>query len=459
MLTWSAEQVAEAAGAELLCHPSGKGGPAEVTIDSRRAGPGVLFVGLPGAHTDGGRYAEQAIGAGGWGVLVAAAHAAAATGAGTKAGAAVLCADDPLRALQRLAGAWRRHLGARVIGVTGSTGKTSTKDLLLAVLAPHRRTVASRANFNTEIGLPLELLAAPEGTEVLVLEMGMRGPGQIAELAAIAEPDVGVIVSIGPVHLELLGSEEAIAAAKAELVAGLPAGGTAVLPAGEPLLDPHLREDVRTVSFGEGGDVQLTGVGEGRVRISLHGEPVELEVDFTQAHLRRNLLAAVAAADAVGVRASGRVALRLSPGRGQRERLRHGVTLIDDCYNANPMSMRAALDELAATPVQGWRVAVLGDMLELGPDELRFHEEIGAYAAEQGVDLLVAVGPLARAVRASFTGELHLAPDAAAAAELVRGLVAPGDAVLVKASRGVGLEVVCQALRAAVRLTQPRRRA
>ena len=169
-------------------------------------------------------------------------------------------------ALQRLATAWRRELGANVIGVTGSTGKTSTKDLLRALLAPHRRTVASRANFNTEIGLPLEILDAPAGTEVLVLEMGMRGAGQIAELAAIAEPDVGVIVSIGPVHLELLGTIEAIAAAKAELIAALPPGGTAVVPAGEPLLEPHLRADVETVTFGAGGDVRCSTCDELRRR-------------------------------------------------------------------------------------------------------------------------------------------------------------------------------------------------
>ena len=143
-----------------------------------------------------------------------------------------------------------------MIGVTGSTGKTSTKDLLHAVLAPHRRTIASRGNFNTEIGLPLEILGAPAGTEVLVLEMAMRGAGQIAELAWVAEPDVGVIVSIGPVHLELLGTIEAIAAAKAELIAGLAPGATAVIPAGEGLLDPHLRDDLEIVTFGEGGDVR-----------------------------------------------------------------------------------------------------------------------------------------------------------------------------------------------------------
>src|ERR1700744_3314444 len=240
MKHWTAQQVADAAGATLIAAPPDGGGPATATVDSRQAGEGSLFVGLAGVNADGGEFASAALGKGAWGVLVSPRHAEQAALAGT---GAVLAADDPLGALQRLATAWRRELGAtgaRVIGVTGSTGKTSTKDLLLAVLAPQRRTVASRANFNTEIGLPLEILAAPPETEVLVLEMGMRGAGQIAELARIAEPDVGVIVSVGPVHLERLGSVEAIAGAKAELLAGLRPGGVAIIPDGEPLLAPHL---------------------------------------------------------------------------------------------------------------------------------------------------------------------------------------------------------------------------
>jgi UDP-N-acetylmuramoyl-tripeptide--D-alanyl-D-alanine ligase len=365
----------------------------------------------------------------------------------------VLAADDPLQALQRLARAWRRELGAGVIGVTGSTGKTSTKDLLYAVLAPHRRTIASRGNFNTEIGLPLEILGAPAGTEVLVLEMAMRGAGQIAELVWVAEPDVGVIVSIGPVHLELLGTIEAIAAAKAELIAGLAPGATAVIPAGEALLEPHLRDDLEVVTFGEGGDVRLLEADGERVEIELGDDRLELEVPFTQAHLRRNLLAAVAAARALGVVASGRIELELSPGRGQRAELPDGVLLIDDCYNANPMSMRAALEDLAVSAPRDRhprRVAVLGDMLELGPDERRFHEEIGAAADEADVDVLITVGPLAAAMTDRFDGEMYPVADAEEAASLLPELLAPGDAVLVKASRGVGLEVVCRALEAGV---------
>jgi UDP-N-acetylmuramoyl-tripeptide--D-alanyl-D-alanine ligase len=448
MRAWDAPRIAREAGAHLAMPATGEAGPQRAVIDSRQAGPGDLFVGLRGDTEDGGRFALAALEAGAWGVLTAPAHADRGATDG-----AWLIAEDPLDALQRLARAWRHELGADVIGVTGSTGKTSTKDLLHAVLAPHRRTIASRGNFNTEIGLPLEILAAPAGTEVLVLEMAMRGAGQIAELAAVAEPNVGVIVSIGPVHLELLGTIEAIAAAKAELIAGLAPGATAIVPAGERLLDPHLRDDVTIVAFGEGGDVVLTEATEDRVTIDADGDRIVLEVPFTQAHLRRNLLAAVAAARAIGVRPEGRVELALSPGRGQRAQLPDGVILIDDCYNANPRSMRAALDDLAETATRGRharRVAVLGDMLELGRDERDYHFEIGQHAASREVDVLITVGPLAAAMTERFGGESYPVADAGEAAALLPELLAPGDAVLVKASRGVGLEVVCATLQAGV---------
>ena len=235
MRRWDALKVSRLADARLLNGLSKGGlGPERTTIDSRDAGSGALFVGLPGEHVHGGSYGPDAVAAGAWGVLTSPEHAKATLASVDRVGQAhppaILSAVDPLDALQRLATAWRRELGARVIGITGSTGKTSTKELLAAVLSPHRLTVASRANYNTEIGLPLEILTAPAGTEVLVLEMAMRGPGQIAELARVAEPDVGVIVSIGPVHLEQLGTIEAIVAAKAELIDGLPAGGLPSCP-------------------------------------------------------------------------------------------------------------------------------------------------------------------------------------------------------------------------------------
>ncbi len=430
MREWSPEQVAQAAGGRLVAPAPHAGGPQRAVIDSRAAGPGDLFVGLVGEHLDGGRFAAQALAGGAWGVLVAPEHADAARCATP---GVLIAAEDPLAALQRLATAWRRALECPVVAITGSVGKTSTKDILAAMLAQQRRTVANRENLNTEIGLPLTVLEAPAGTEALVLEMGMRGPGQIAELTAIADPDVAVITAIAPVHLELMGSIEAIAAAKAELVAGLRPGATAIIPAGETLLEPHRRDDIATITFGPGGDVAEL--------------PEGLRLPFTSAHMRRNALAALAAAHALGVEPHGLLDVALSSLRGQRIELPGGIVVVNDCYNANPMSMRAALDDLAAS-ASGRRVAVLGDMLELGPDETRFHAEVGAYARDVGVDLLVAVGPRAAHLADGY-GEVVALPDAQAAAEAVPGLLGPGDTVLLKASRGVGLEAVARVLEGA----------
>jgi UDP-N-acetylmuramoyl-tripeptide--D-alanyl-D-alanine ligase len=415
MREWSAERVAEAAGARLV-QDRGQAPVLRAVIDSRGARPGDLFVGLRGENVDGGRFASQALAKGASGVLVAPEHAAGLDGT-------VLAADDPLAALQRLATAWRRSLGAQVIGITGSTGKTSTKDLVAAMVGQQKRAAATHANLNTEIGLPLTVLGAPAGTEVLVLEMAMRGPGQIAELVAIAEPDVALLTNIGPVHLEQMGTLEAIAAEKAALIAGLKPGGTAIVPAGEPLLDPHLRDDVTVVRFSPDDDL------------------VDLDIGFASAHMRLNAAAALAAARAVGVEPRGRIDVALSDLRGQRVELPDGITVINDCYNANPMSMRAALDDLETEP--GRRVAVLGDMLELGPDEVRFHEEVGAYARDRGVDVLVTVGPRAAAMEGDQA--VQTAEEAAA---MLPELLEPGDTVLVKGSRGVGLEIVAEALSA-----------
>jgi len=464
---WGADRFARGAGASLVYRP-GDGaeqselpGPVGVSIDSRKVAPGELFVGLVGVHGDGGEYAAQALRAGAWGVLVAPEHAltvaaiAGAAGAGGSPGGdgVVLAHGDPLAGLQSLARAWLGELkaaGARVVAITGSTGKTSTKDILAALLVAHLRTVASPENYNTEIGLPLAILAAPADTEAVVLELAMRGPGQIAQLTEIAQPDVGVIVNVGPVHLERLGSLEAVAAAKGELIAGLQPGASAIVPAGEPLLEPYRRHDVDTVTFGPGGDVQLSERhADGRVEISYRGEEIECKPSFGQAYNLRNLLAAVAAARALGVTPEGEVTVRFSALRGERVRLSEEIVLIDDCYNANPMSMRAAIDDLAEV-APGRRVAVLGDMLELGSEERRYHREIGAHAARRGVDVLVTVGPLAREMAGAFPreGEVHSVPDAPAAAELLAGLLAPGDTVLVKGSRGVELERVAQTLAA-----------
>jgi len=450
-------------------HRAAAAGPRRASIDSRRLTDGDLFVGLHGERSDGGEHAADALGAGAWGVLIAPEHARAALASGTPG--AVLAHPDPLAGLQALAHAWREELGrggTRVVAITGSTGKTSTKDILAAILAPTMRTVASPENFNTEIGLPLAVLAAPGDTEALVLEMAMRGAGQIAELTVIAEPDAGVIVNVGPVHLELLGTLEAVAAAKAELIAHMAPGTTVVVPADEPLLAPHLRADMHTVTFGDGGDFSLAG-GAGEEEIVIRESPgaggpaahatagpgaaaragaagaITLRPSFRQAHNLRNLLAAVAAARSLGITPEGGVDVRFSALRGERLELANGVLLINDCYNANPMSMRAAIDDLAET-APARRVAVLGDMLELGPDAPALHREIGEHARARGVELLVTVGPLSAEIAGAFAGEAHSVADAPAAAALLGPLLRDRDTVLVKGSRGVGLERVAEAL-------------
>ena len=256
-----------------------------------------------------------------------------------------------------------------------------------------------------------------------------------------------MIVNIGPAHLELLGSLEAIAAAKAELIAGLAPGASVVVPADEPLLAPYLRAELRKISFGPGGAVELREQrDDGSVVIDDDGERIELQPSFRQAYNLRNLLAATAAARALGYTPRGRIDVRFSALRGQREQLAGGVVLVADCYNANPMSMRAAIDDLAET-ADARRVAVLGDMLELGPDAPLMHAEIGAHAQARGVELLVTVGALAAQMRTRFEGESYAVTDAAAAAELVGGLLREGDTVLVKGSRGVGLERLLERLR------------
>ena len=438
MIDTTTDWVVAAAGGRLVAGDPAAPGPERVVVDSRKVGRGDLFVGLRGERADGGEFAHRALDEDAWGVMVAPRHAAALAdwGAG-----AVIEHDDPLAGLASLARAWRRELGCPAIGVTGSTGKTSTKDILAALLRPQLRTHANRENFNTEIGLPLSLLDAPRDTEVLVLEMAMRGEGQIAELVEIAEPEVGVIVNVGPVHLELLGTIERVAAAKAELIRDLPAGAACVVPEGDPLLARHLRDDLDTITFGPGGHVQLRSFENGTAVIDARGTSVELVLPYSEPYNLRNTLAAVAAATAVGVTPGGEVSVQFSSLRGELVELEGGVTVVNDCYNANPMSMRAALETLAETPAAR-RIAVLGHMAELGPDSDRFHHEIGTLADRLGIDLLVTVGDGAAGYEEEFGGESYAVATPEEAGAMLAELAEPGDRVLIKGSRSAGLERV-----------------
>jgi UDP-N-acetylmuramoyl-tripeptide--D-alanyl-D-alanine ligase len=396
-----------------------------VQIDSRRVEPGDLFV----AVGRGTAFRGEALGRG---------------------AAAVLLPDDAFGALAALGGAVRDRSSARVVGITGSTGKTSTKDILAGLCRPHARTVASQGGHNNEIGLPLTLTRIEEDTEIVVAEMGMRGVGQIAELCEIARPVVGVITAIGPVHLELLGTVERVAEVKAEIVAALPPGGIAVVPVDAPPLEPFLvREDVDIVRFGEGGDVLLAGFeafeDTSRLDVELGGDRLSLEFGFTARHQAENVLAALGAYRGLGLpladASAGAREVELSRWRGEETPLPGGGLLINDAYNANPVSMRAALEHLAARAGGRRTVAVLGDMAELGPEGPTFHEQVGRDARALGVDLVIGVGELASSYQPEAWG-----PDAAAAALLVRDLLRPGDCVLVKGSRAMGLEAVAEAL-------------
>ena len=444
-------EIASALGAEVLAEGAAEP-PRRAVISSDDTGPGDLFFGLRGANRDGGEFAPAAIEAGAWGVVVGPrARLTFDPDSGTKvertpAGAWIFAVEDPLASLQALARAWRRALGARVVGVTGSVGKTSVKDIARALLPG--RVHANRENLNTEIGLPLTLLEAPDETETLVLEMAMRGAGQIAELAQIAEPEVAVITNVGPVHVELLGSVAAIAAAKAEVIDYLPADGTLVAPVEAGELEPHLARAPRLLRFGPGGDVEALahrieeGVTEARIATPL-GETT-FHLPFTEAHNLTNALAAVAAGVALGAdpaeMADRAASIGFSSFRGERLDLGDGILLVNDCYNANPVSMRAALDHLATLGADR-TVAVLGEMAELGPGAPGYHGEIGEHAREHGIDLLVGVGEPARAY-----GPDELVGTPEEAAQLLAERLESGDAVLVKGSRSAGLEAVAAAL-------------
>ncbi|HEX7246185.1 MAG TPA: UDP-N-acetylmuramoyl-tripeptide--D-alanyl-D-alanine ligase [Solirubrobacterales bacterium] len=445
-------EIAAAMGAQIVAEGS-EDAPLRATIDSAATGPGDLFFGLPGKRVDGAEFAPAAIEAGAWGAVVGKPLTSSfVPDSGTKdevsaEGGWVFAVPDPLAALQALARDWRRTLAARTVGITGSVGKTSVKDIARALLSGPVH--ANRENLNTEIGLPLTILEAPEGTRTLVLEMAMRGPGQIAELAAIAEPEYAVITNVGPVHVELLGSVEAIAAAKAEVLAALPPDGVAIVPAAAGPLETHLGgAPSRLLRFGAGGDVSAL---ESRVRDGVTEALIEtpageqrFHFPFAEAHNLENALAAVAVGVALGAplaEMADRVAnIGFSRFRGERLELRDGIVLVNDCYNANPVSMRAALDHLASTEGER-RIAVLGEMAELGPAAAEYHREIGGKAREAGVELLIGVGEPAREYRPD---ELVATPEEAA--ELLAAQLEPGDTVLVKGSRSAGLEAVAEAL-------------
>jgi UDP-N-acetylmuramoyl-tripeptide--D-alanyl-D-alanine ligase len=380
-----------------------------IKADSREVGPGDLFVAL----NTGVGYLQEA----------------------RARGAATLVPEDQEAALAALASLVRSKSTAQVVAVVGSVGKTTTKDILGALCAPHVPTIWAERSLNNEIGLPLTVCRLEPETHVLVTEMGMRGVGQVAALCAIARPRVVVVPHIGPEHLELLGSVERVAEANAEAIEALPPGGIAVVPSRSEALEPFLaRKDVTFRRF-HPGDAETS---DGVTRFTVDDAEVELELPFTQRHLALNALAALHAYAALGLplerAAEGVAGIRLSPWRGEEIELEGGGFVVNDAYNANPDSMRAALEHLAERAGDRRRIAILGEMAELGSFAEGHHREIGGLAAGLGIQI-VGIGEPARAYEpvawASTVDDLR---------ELARELLRPGDAVLVKASRAVGLE-------------------
>jgi UDP-N-acetylmuramoyl-tripeptide--D-alanyl-D-alanine ligase len=384
-----------------------------VQIDSRRVSPGDLFVGVEGGRA----YAGDAL---------------------ARGAAAALEPDDAHVALATLGRAVRDRSSATFVAITGSTGKTSTKDILAAICRPRRRTVAAEASYNNELGVPLTLCRVDRETEVCILELAMRGLGQIASLAEMSRPSIGVITNVGPAHLELVGTLEAVTEAKGELVAALPAGGTAVVPEGFPVS----RDDIDVIR--RGTPEAVTDDGHTRLRLDGH----DVEFPFRGRHQAENALSALLAARALGIGVEGSVDVEFSHWRGDEAPLPGGGVLVNDAWNANPVSMRAALEALADRAEGRRTVAVLGGMAELGANSAAYHREIGELLVDLGIDVLLAVGELGRhyAETAEGTVATATAADAEEAARVAAGLVQPGDCVLVKGSRAVGLEVVAAAL-------------
>jgi UDP-N-acetylmuramoyl-tripeptide--D-alanyl-D-alanine ligase len=477
-LQWNALDVVEALACAVYGPVADDGALAglvidRVAIDTREVEAGSLFVALQGTRSHGIEHAVAAFDNGAAAVLVGTdleideARWEQLLGAASERGPVFVATDcDGVTALGRLARAHRRRMNFRVVGITGSSGKTSTKDILRALLdRAGVRVVASRANWNNEIGVPLTLLAADMSTDVVICEMGMRGAGQIAWLCDIADPDIGIVTTAGTAHLELLGSREAIVEAKAELLAGTWAGGVGIFPGTQDeLVSAAARTPDRLLPFGAGPDeadaaaVLVTAVertADGlRGEIDVMGTTREWSLPVHGLHQARNLAAATAALsvlarsfellpmDVLQVPLSARATF--TGGRGQRCPLTGGGVLIDDSYNANPESMLAALVELAAVDVTmgGRRIAVLGRMAELGKTSGKLHAALGMQAAQlEDIDELVVVGDgidvgmLAQGwERKRRRAPLAVFDDLDAAIAAFDDWFRPEDVVLVKAS-------------------------
>jgi len=427
---------------------------ADVRIDSREITADCLFIAIKGERSDGHDFAADVIAAGARAVL-----------SSRELDQPCIVVDDPVLALGRLARWVRmRLLNCTVIGVTGSSGKTSTKELIGGILSADGPTVCPKGSFNTEVGVPLTILNADESTKYLVLEMGMRGEGQIRYLTEIAVPSVGVIVNVGTAHAELLGSREAIARAKGEIVDNLPPDGFAILNGDDPLIlakAKHTKANV--VRFGRGvdcevraTDVRLDAAARPSFTLTHRDESVAVTLKVHGEHFVQNALAAASVALSLGINidvvaAELRIAGLDSKWRMEVHELGNHITLVNDCYNANPESMRAALAATASMAAGRRSWAILGEMRELGETSRIEHESLGRAAAEMGIDRLICIGDALLPTHESALAaglKSFAVTDIQDAVNIITTDAIPGDVIVVKASRGVALERVADALSA-----------
>lgn len=466
MLTANAATVVEAVAGTLLAGAMDTVANG-VAIDSRNLDPGAVFFALGGERVDGHDYLSEAVLRGARVLVVSRPLDALGevTAQAAERGVAIIGVGDVLVALQDLAAWHRSRLRCPILGITGSSGKTTTKDFTAAVLGTELRVVCTEGNRNNEIGVPLTIFGAGSTTDVLVVEMGMRGLGQIARLCEIARPTMGLVTNVGTAHVEVVGSESAIVTAKGELVGAVPATGAVFVngddPGSSPLAD-LAKAPVTRYGLSDACDVRATDVmldGESRASFSLRisGEaPVEVRLPLPGRHNVYNALAAAAVGSRMGLTAetiaAGLAATNVSAMRMQVFTSATGVTVINDAYNANPASMKAAVETLAAMRVPGRRIAVLGDMAELGSLTELAHFDLGELVARSGVDVLVTVGE--RAVRIAEGARAEgMEPEMVRpcrtpeeASEVLDDIAGQGDAVLVKASRVMGLERVVEGI-------------
>ncbi|MGH2528324.1 MAG: UDP-N-acetylmuramoyl-tripeptide--D-alanyl-D-alanine ligase [Actinomycetota bacterium] len=446
-------EVAEAVGGRLLGDDATA---TSVATDSRSATPGSLFVALRGEHADGHDFVADAMARGATGAVV---HRP------VPEGPAVEVADTALALLALAADERARMPDATVIAITGANGKTSAKDFTAAILRAAFRTHASPASFNNEIGLPLTLLGAPDGVEVIVTEMGARRVGDVTLLCRVAVPDAAVVTNVGLAHMEIFGSWEAIVEAAAEPIEALPDDGTAILNADDAVARALARRTkARVVTFGLAPEAEVRAEGvvldeTGRPSFDLvtRGNPERVELATPGEHMVSNALAAVACGLSLGLSAAESAAalkgVRVSRWRMETFTTATGVLVVNDAYNANPESTAAGLKAARWMAREGRLAAVLGHMAELGAVSSQEHEKLGRLVVRLGVDRLVTVGEPARMIAGAALREGALAQDVAScdspeeAAADIRGWAKPGDVVLIKGSRVVGLERVAEALR------------